>query len=430
VTGAIAVIPRGGRVVAVLGIVLVALSMRNAVAVVSPVFGAISDDLGFDPVVLSFIGAAPPLGFALAGLVVPRLTRRWGLEATLLAALGAILIGEGVRALAGEEIVLVSATMLTMLGIGGANVLLPPLVRRYFPERIGLFTSLYLVLMGVGASVPAFSAVHLTEVAGWRVAIGVWVVIPLLALGPWLSMLRTPRPPRVEERRPEGDASRNLSAANPGFETRAADAARSSTREAGASRRHVAASPTVWAITAALGLSSISIYVAMGYLPAMLTSAGVDAATAGASLGIAVALGIPEALLVPLLASRRAAVLPMIVTAGLCAVGGWGGLLFAPAAAPLLWGLLVGLVPITFPLSLLLVNTRTRSHRVTVSVSAFVQGVAYIVAGTLAFAVGLLHDATGSWTAPMWLALATALLAVPAIVILGRDRMVDDELAG
>jgi CP family cyanate transporter-like MFS transporter len=185
----------------------------------------------------------------------------------------------------------------------------------------------------------------------------------------------------------------------------------------------------VWAITAALGLSSISIYIAMGYLPAMLTSAGVDAATAGAALGIAVALGIPEALLVPLLASRRAAVLPMIVTAGLCAVAGWGGLLFAPAAAPLLWGLLVGLVPITFPLSLLLVNTRTRSHRVTVSVSAFVQGVAYIVAGTLAFTVGLLHDATGSWTAPMWLALATSLLAVPAIVILGRDRLVDDELA-
>lgn len=408
-TGAVAVIPRGGRIVAVLGIVLVALSMRNAVAVVSPVFGAISEDLGFDPVVLSFIGAAPPLGFALAGLVVPRLTRRWGLEATLLAALGAILVGEGVRALAGEEVVLVSATMLTMLGIGGANVLLPPLVRRYFPERIGLFTSLYLVLMGVGASVPAFAAVHLTEVAGWRVAIGVWVVIPLLALGPWRSMLRTPRPPLVEERRPEGDASRNHSVA--------------------ATRRHVAASPTVWAITAALGLSSISIYVAMGYLPAMLTSAGVDAATAGAALGIAVALGIPEALLVPLLASRRAAVLPMIVTAGLCAVAGWGGLLFAPAAAPLLWGLLVGLVPITFPLALLLVNTRTRSHRVTVSVSAFVQGTAYIVAGAFAFVVGLLHDATGSWTVPMWLALATAMLAVPAIVILGRDRMVDDELA-
>jgi CP family cyanate transporter-like MFS transporter len=167
----------------------------------------------------------------------------------------------------------------------------------------------------------------------------------------------------------------------------------------------------------------------MAYLPSMLTSVGIAPAVAGVALGVLLVVGIPEALLVPLLARRSVTVLPMIGVAGLCGVAGWGGMLFAPTAAPILWAVFIGLVPITFPLALLLVNTRTRSHRVTVTVSAFVQGVAYVVAGLFSFAMGLLHDATGDWAIPTMLLIASTGLAVPAIVILGRRRTVDDELA-
>ncbi len=416
-TGAIAVVPRGGRIVAVLGIVLVALSMRTAVGVIGPVFAAISDDLGLGVIVLSFIGAAPPIGFAVAGLVVPALTRRWGLEAALLAALAAILLGQGLRALSQEAVVLVASTMIAVIGIGAANVLLPPLVRRYFPERISSVTSLYLVLMGISASVPAFTAVQLSDAFGWRIAVGMWVLLPVLAMLPWLSMLRAPRP--VEPIAVEPIAAEPIVVEfDDGDEPVAAPV-----------RRAVWASPTVWAITAALGLSSISVYVAMAYLPAMLIAAGIAPAVAGAALGVLLVVGIPEAVLVPLLARRSATVLPMIVIAALCGIAGWGGMLVAPAVAPILWAVLIGLVPITFPLALLLVNTRTRSHRVTVSVSAFVQGVGYVVAGLFSFGMGLVHDAAGDWAIPTVLLIASTGLAVPAIVILGRRRIVDDELA-
>ena len=197
-----------------------------------------------------------------------------------------------------------------------------------------------------------------------------------------------------------------------------------------AARRPVAASPTAWSIAAAFALSSISIYAAMAYLPSMLDAAGVTPVVAASSLGVAVALGIPQALIVPLLATRRRAVAPMIVFAAVCGVVGWLGMLVAPAAAPLLWGVLhrVG-SRLPSRSSLLLVNTRTRSHRVTVSVSGFVQSLGYVTAGVSSFGIGLLHDATGSWTAPMIVVLATVVLAVPAIVILRRDRFVDDEIA-
>jgi CP family cyanate transporter-like MFS transporter len=420
VTASIAVIPRGGRAIAVLGVVLVALSMRNAVGVIGPVFSHISDDLGLDLVVLSFIGGAPPLGFALAGLVVPRLARRFELETLLIVSIAVIAVGEVVRALSSEAVLLVGSTFVIMIGIGATNVLMPPVVRRYFPERIGGVTSLYLVLMCVGASAPAFAAVQIADATGWQFAVGTWAVVPVLALVPWIIALRSPRPvdpvtapittvePTVVEFDDGVDDPRP---------TRAV------------ARRSVATSPTAWAITAALALSSISIYAAMAYLPTMLTDAGVTPVVAAFALGVAVVLGVPQALVVPLLATRRGAVLPMIVVAAGCAVAGWLGMLLAPAAAPVLWAAFVGSVPIAFPLSLLLVNTRTRSHRVTVSVSAFVQGVGYVVAGLFSFGIGLLHDATGSWAGPMIVVLATVVLAVPAILILRRDRFVDDEIS-
>lgn len=395
---------RRGRIVALLGVVLVALAMRNAVAVFGPLFTTISDDLGLDVVVLSLIGTAPPIGFALAGLVVPAITPRWGLERTLMVSLVVMVIGQGVRALSSEAVLLVGSTAIVMTGIGAVNVLLPPLVRRYFPNRVGGVTSMYLVLLGLGTAGPAFTAVHLAETFGWRGAIGVWLVIPLLALVPWLANLRV--------HGASGPVAEPDVAPMPASEL-----------------RRVVTSPTAWAITAAFALSSISAYAAFAYLPAMLTVVGLTPAAAGVALGLVMVIGIPEALIVPILATRSRTVLPMVVVAGLCGLAGWLGMLLAPASAPFLWAVLIGLVPIAFPLALLLVNTRTRDHRVTVSVSGFVQGVGYVVAGAFALGVGLLHEATGNWQVSIVVLLATMGLVVPAVLILRRDRMVDDEIA-
>ena len=160
----------------------------------------------------------------------------------------------------------------------------------------------------------------------------------------------------------------------------------------------------------------------------LTTTAGVAPEIGGAALGVALVLGIPQALVVPLIASRRGATIPMLVVAAACAVIGWGGMLVAPGAAPLLWAFLIGSVTIVFPLSLLLVNTRTRDPRVTVSVSAFVQGTAYVTAGVFSLGMGVVHDLTGSWTVPLIVLIASAALVLPAIVILRHGRYVDDEL--
>lgn len=408
-TAATAAVRRDGALLAVLGVVLVALSMRTAVGIIGAVFSAISDDLGLDVVVLSLLGAAPPVAFALAGLVVPALTRRWGLEASLLAAIVVIAAGQVLRAASGEAVLLVASTFLGVLGIGATNVLLPPIVRRYFPHRIGGVTALYLVLMSLSASIPAFVGVQLADALGWRLALAAWAVIPLLAVVPWIALLRVSR---------RADAPPAGAGTPPGEP------------EVPAGGVAVVRSPTAWAITAVLVLSSVSVYAALAFLPAILVeSGGLQPAAAGAALGILLILGLPEALLVPVFHRHPRTVLPLIAFAGVCALAGWTGVLLAPAMAPFLWATLVGLVPITFPLALLLVNTRSRDPRTTVSLSGFVQGVAYVSAGVVTFALGVLHDVTGSWAPSLVLLAVSAGFAVPGIVILARRRFVDDEVA-
>ena len=65
-----------GRLLAFVGIALVALTMRTAVGSMSPIIGLIDDDLHLDHLVLSVIGAAPPLIFALSGLLAPLIVAR------------------------------------------------------------------------------------------------------------------------------------------------------------------------------------------------------------------------------------------------------------------------------------------------------------------------------------------------------------------
>lgn len=84
-------------------------------------------------------------------------------------------------------------------------------------------------------------------------------------------------------------------------------------------------------------------------------------------------------------------------------------------AAPVVWIVIVGLGPSTFPMSLTLINLRTRTQAGSAALSGFAQGVGYTVAclGPLLF--GVLHDATGGWAAPFaFLAVVVGVLLVSA----------------
>ncbi|HEV7950998.1 MAG TPA: MFS transporter, partial [Glaciihabitans sp.] len=184
-----------------------------------------------------------------------------------------------------------------------------------------------------------------------------------------------------------------------------------------------------WAIGLSFSVSSLNAYAAFAWLPAMLGDiAGLDPISAGAMLAVYSIMGLPAALIVPILAVRIRNVGLLVQVGVACFVIAYLGLLFAPTVAPLLWVVLAGLGPIIFPVCLVLINLRTKSHHTSTALSGVVQTIGYSVGAFGPLLVGMLHDSTDGWTVPLIFLLATTAIAAVSGAMLTRPRFVEDDL--
>ena len=400
---------------------LVAVNLRTAVAALSPIFSQISVDVPVDNVGVGLLGTLPPLCFAVFGLLAPALKRHLRLETLLIGALVAILIGHLARGLAANYAVLSLASVLTFAGMGVANVVLPPIVKKYFPTSIGTLTSLYVTIMALFSLIPPLVAVPIADSLGWRLSVSMWAALAAVAIIPWLMLW-------MRDRRATAAATRAATAA-------AGPAASGSPSDAGllpeispAVAGRVWRSPLAWSMGLLFGTTSLNVYAAFAWLPELLTDlAGVSPAQAGVLLSLYAGMGIPFSLAVPVLASRMRSVAPLIALGFACFAAGYLGLLLAPAALPWVWVALVGAGPLTFPLVLVLVGLRSRTPEGTVALSGFTQGVGYALGALGPLLVGVLHELSGGWTAPLAFLLLTLVVIAVAGRVVARPRMLEDD---
>jgi len=397
-----------GRILALFGILFIALNVRTAVAAISPILGVIEGDIPLTSVGLGVLGMLPPVAFAFAGIAAPALARARGLEVSLLIAAIAMVAGSALRAMSDNYFMLALGSIIALGGMGVGNILLPPAVKKYFPDRLGTVTGGYVMLISLGAAIPAFFAAPVADVAGWRASVGVWAVLALTALIPWLVLAARGRRSSRADVATDASVLPEVSAI-PVWS--------------------MARSRTAWAITIAFAVSSMSFYSFFAWLPEILIeSAGFSPIEAGAMLSFFGLMGIPLGIASPILVNRISNV-GMLMFGGVAAfVAGYVGLAFAPATVTWLWVLLVGLGNIMFPLCLVLINLRSRTHHASAALSGFVQSVGYTVGALGPFAVALVREVSGGWVAPLMFLLGTALLALLSGVWLNRPRMVEDDV--
>lgn len=394
-----------GRTLALLGILLVAANLRTAVTALSPIFTQIRSDVPFSAAGIGLLGALPPICFAVFGIVAPLFTRRASLEIVLVISLAAILVGHVMRGLSAGFWMLTAGSILAFAGMAVGNVLLPPLVKRYFPDRIGLLTSLYATVLSVSTLVPALVAVPVADSAGWRYSVGMWALLSALALLPWLGiLLRSPASRRVDAEVEE-----------PGR----------------AVLGRIWHAPLAWAMAITFAGSSLNAYAMFAWLPELLhDTAGTGPVQAGVLLSLYSAMGIPGGLLIPVIATRMRNVGLLVYLGVAFFVVGDLGLLLWPAQATWLWVSLAGLGPLLFPLCLVLINLRTSTHEGAVALSGFTQGIGYVLGALGPLVVGILHDTTNGWLWPIVFLLLTAVAVAFAGVVIARPGTLEEHFAG
>jgi CP family cyanate transporter-like MFS transporter len=396
-----------GRTVALLGILAVALSLRTAVSSISPILAEIRADIPLSSVGVGVLGMLPPIFFAVSGFIGPWVSRRLGLEGAIVVSAVVMVVGHLVRAWSGSFTVLLVGSAITLMGMGICNVMLPPVVKRYFPDRLGFVTATYATVMSISTAVPSLLAVPLSEAVSWRFSLGIWAAVAAVALIPWVALLaRTRRDAAavVEEsdtvEQPDGALEGRL--------------------------RH---SRVAVAIALTFAVSTVNVYALFAWLPEMLVDiAGVTPAAAGTLLAVFAIAGFPASIVAPILVARLRSPAWLIIAGVVFFVVGYLGLLLAPGTLTAVWVLSAGLGPILFPVCLVLINTRTRTHTGSVALSGFAQGIGYTAGAFGPLLLGVLHDATGGWTLPLVFLMAVSLVAIVSAVVLARPGFVEDQL--
>ena len=392
--------PRRARWLLALAITLAAFNLRPTVAALGPLLDQVRATLHMSATVAGVLTALPSLCFALFGLLAPTLARRIGPPATVCAGMAAIALGLAARAFAPGSALFLLLSALALAGIAVSNVLMPVLVKRYFPDRVGPVTGLYSMSLSLGTAAAAAFAVPLTNALGgsWRVGLGVWSLAAAAALALWLVQIALTR----------RDGSALPAVPSSG-------------------RLRITRSRTAWALAAFFGLQATAAYATMGWLPQIFQDAGISATESGLLLAVTMVVSAPLSFAIPALAVRRPDQGPIVVALAVCGLAAYAGLAFAPAAAPWVWAVLAGFSNSAFPLTLTMIGLRSRSSEGVARLSAFAQGVGYLISVPGPVLIGVLYQQEHGWHGP--LALLAVLLVIQVFVgrRAARPRQIEDE---
>jgi len=174
-----------------------------------------------------------------------------------------------------------------------------------------------------------------------------------------------------------------------------------------------------------MGLQSLLFYALIAWLPEILRADGASARTGGLMLGLMQLVSLAATVGVPILAGRRREQTALAAAGCAICLAGFTGLLAFGADGALLWSVLLGLgTGATFALGLTLFILRAADEAGTAALSGMAQSVGYGIAAIAPPALGALHDATGSWFAPLVALLAVTVATWVTGVASGRDRLV------
>lgn len=370
-----------GRYLLIVGILFIAFNLRPALAGVGPLVGHIRNSTGLSNSMLGLLTTLPLIAFGVMSSFTSLFTRRFGIGGTLLGAMLLLAVGIGIRSLNGI-VTLYLGTLLFGVAIAFGNVLLPSLVKWKFSSNSGFITSLYVGVMGIGSSLASGISIPLADQLhwGWRGSLAIWAILALLAFFIWLPQLN-----RLKNTEPQHSYRKAMKA--------------------------LGKSRVAWKIALFMGLQSLTGYVILAWLPAILHSRGYDDEFSGWMLSLSQVFGIAGSLIIPLWAGKKRDQRSIITFLAALETIGILGLLFPQVGLVGVWISFVGFViGGTFGLALLFIVLRSKDAQTTTELSGMAQSIGYLIAATGPIIFGSLFDLTGNWNDSLILLLLVVFL--------------------
>jgi MFS transporter, CP family, cyanate transporter len=394
------------RTLLVVGVIALGFNLRGAITSLPPVFPELQDALGLSGATISVLAATPVICFAVVSGFAAAFARRLGEERVLFIAIIALAAGLVARG-AAPSTLLFPGTILAGGAIAIMNVLLSSLIKRRWPERAGMLIGLYITALSIGAIIGSVVSVPLWQSSGGSLLLTLsWLAAPAaLAALLWLPQLRSVR-------------------AQPGRARRSAAVSAASAPRV-AVHRHALA----WQVMLFMGMQSLVYYATLSWLPTILRDRGESAAGAGNLLAIMGVGNLAVSLVVPVIAQRLRSQHALVVPTVAAIAGGLAGLVYAPLGSAVGWALILGAGQnAALALAIFFTAARSPDAATAASLSAFSQAAGYLLASAGPLGVGLLHAATGSWTASVAVLFALTGTLLVFGLLAARPRMLPARL--
>lgn len=378
------------------GLFVASLSLRPQIVGVGPLLPSIQRGLGVSH---SVAGLLPTLVVLCMGLFAPlsvRLARRFGARVSITLALALIGLFGVARALVPSPAVVILLTVPVGVGVAVAGSLMPGAVKESWPERPAFATGVYTTGISMGAAVSAALAVPLADIAwGWRGSLVILSGFTVVLLVGWL-VFTSRQPPHEREL-----------ADPPRFPWR---------------------SGVGWRLVAIFTLTSVAYYGITAWLPTIYVERGWSHSSAGALITVVSVVTLPVSLAIAWAGDRYGSRRRYLTAGAILLVLTGIGVVLLPGGG-WLWAVLIGIwVGVTFPSLMTLPLDVGVGRNEVGAMTAMMLGLGYALSSLAPFLFGAVRDATGSFTAVLWLIVASAALLTIASAFAPHRRVAPPRL--
>lgn len=364
-------------------IAALALTLRPTLTSTGPLLAEIRTSTGISLQVASLLVVLPMFCMGIFPLLLPWIGKRLSESAWITGGLLAIAASGFWRLELSSGSALIASTLLGGIGIAVVQAMAPGVVKRWYPRRVPLAMGIYSAALMTGGGLAAMISPLVAEHYGhWQAGLGVWLIIPIVTLILWWL--------KVSE---ELDSTSDAIKINFFSKRRA------------------------WLLAGYFGLANAGYACMIAWLPSYARGLGWSAQDSGELIGIMTILQVVGALGAPVLSAKRLDRRPWMFFAVGIQVLGFIGLLLMPNALLILWVAMIGCgLGACFSLTLTVALDHLSQPRLAGALTAFVQGIGFIITAIVPYIAGVLREWTGSFQA-VWLMLLITLLSMFVVTI-------------
>lgn len=382
---------KSNSILIILGVIFLSLILRTPITSVGAIVGPLKSILDINNTVAGFITTIPLIAFAIFSPMVAKLSNKAGLEKTLLLAAVIISIGLGLRFYINTYVFFIT-TFIIGVGITIGNVLLPGLVKKYYPKKLGLMTGFYAVVMNVGAAVAAGISYPIlsSNIGGEKfstgLAVNIWIIIAVINIFVYTAMSKNSSVSEIKDKHEKVHGYFKYS--------------------------------KMWTIMLSMGLQSALFYCSVSWFAEIMISKDFSPETAGLLLSISQFAQFPSTFIVPILADKvhNKLIIPVVITIGYLV--SLVGMLYTSGNFVLMLTFIIIFALAgggSFSYVMYLFSVKSRNEREAADISGLAQSGGYLLAAVFPPLLGYIRDIS-DWNKALYVLILTASVLLVTLV--------------